>query len=182
MRTRWRAGFTMVELMIVVIIIGVLASVAIPSFIKYARRSKTAEAVMNLRSLFDSTAAYYVTLHADSGGAMIPAQFPANESYMPAQGAACSGGRPVKCTVASCGENWSKPVWHALNFRMDDPHFFSYGTTGGSGAAVGDTYHLMASGDLNCDSVYSLYERAATVISGGMISGGAGISITNEVE
>ena len=39
----------------------VLAAVAIPSFIKYVRRSKTTEALMNLRKMYDGAVAYYVS-------------------------------------------------------------------------------------------------------------------------
>ena len=35
-------GFTLVELMIVVVIMGLLAAVALPSFSRYVRRSRTA--------------------------------------------------------------------------------------------------------------------------------------------
>jgi prepilin-type N-terminal cleavage/methylation domain-containing protein len=38
------AGFTLVELMIVVVILGILAAVAIPAFSRYIKRSKTTEA------------------------------------------------------------------------------------------------------------------------------------------
>jgi prepilin-type N-terminal cleavage/methylation domain-containing protein len=51
LHVRSQHGFTLVELMIVVALIGVLASIAIPSFMKYQARSRRTEAYVNLASI-----------------------------------------------------------------------------------------------------------------------------------
>lgn len=49
---RSRRGFTLVEIMIVVAIVGVLAALAIPNMMKYQARTKQSEARTNLKAYF----------------------------------------------------------------------------------------------------------------------------------
>lgn len=52
-------GFTLIELMIVVAIIGILAAIAIPNFLRYQAKSKQSEAKTNLSGIFTSQTSYF---------------------------------------------------------------------------------------------------------------------------
>jgi type IV pilus assembly protein PilA len=52
-------GFTLVELMVVVAIIGLLSAVAIPNFKKYQAKSKTSEAKLQLSAVYTAQQAFF---------------------------------------------------------------------------------------------------------------------------
>lgn len=53
-------GFTLIELMIVVAIIGVLGSIAMPSYMEYVKKSKRMEAKTELLSIAQLQESYYI--------------------------------------------------------------------------------------------------------------------------
>ena len=58
-RLKSQSGFTLVELMIVVAIIGVLSAVAVPNFKKYQAKAKTSEAKVQLAAAYTAEQAFY---------------------------------------------------------------------------------------------------------------------------
>jgi type IV pilus assembly protein PilA len=52
-------GFTLIELMIVVAIIGILAAIAIPNFMKFQARARQSEAKANLKAFFTAAKGYF---------------------------------------------------------------------------------------------------------------------------
>jgi len=54
-----KKGFTLIELMIVVAIIGILAAIAIPNFMKFQAKAKQSEAKTNLGAIYVAQVAYF---------------------------------------------------------------------------------------------------------------------------
>ena len=57
-QVKGQKGFTLIELMIVVAIIGILAAIAIPNFLRYQAKSRQSEAKTNLGAIFVAETAY----------------------------------------------------------------------------------------------------------------------------
>lgn len=174
-------GFTLIELMIVVAIIGILAAVAIPAFMKYIRRSKTSEATMNIRKIFDSSVSYYTSEFASRAGEILPRQFPEPVEPTPGDWAAetCDGGDSKK--YGPQPDTWSDPTWQNLNFSVDDPFYYRYEYVS-DGEGRTSRFTARANGDLNCDAVLSTFERVGTVDAENNVNGGAGLFTANELE
>ena len=58
LRKNNQKGFTLIELMIVVAIIGILAAIAIPNFLRFQLKSKTSEAKVNLAAIRTAEESY----------------------------------------------------------------------------------------------------------------------------
>ena len=62
LRTRSKSGFTLIELMIVVAIVGVLAALAIPSYTSYMKRSRMSEVLIVFDALAQGASEYHAAL------------------------------------------------------------------------------------------------------------------------
>jgi len=181
LNTKRAAGFTLIELMIVVAIIGILAAVAVPAFMKYVRRSKTIEATMNIRKLYDSSVSYYESEHAAVNGDVLPRQFPASIGWTPNGPGICCGDVGQKCQPGKYAAQWVNGSWTALNFAVDDPFYYSY-QYDSAGVDTNSAFSASASGDLNCDGkVFSLFTRVGN-IQNNNVTGGAALYTENEIE
>lgn len=58
-RNKLQQGFTLIELMIVVVIVGILASVAMPAYDNYVRKGKRGEGISAIQTVLEAQERYY---------------------------------------------------------------------------------------------------------------------------
>ncbi len=207
---RATAGFTLVELMIVVAILGILATIAVPTVGLYARRTKTSEARMMVSKMFDASAAHFAVDRIDrgevvqigSGGTLAsgathrcphPVGSPTGGStgVTPPLAVDCStgpGGRCVPRVGATAGAYydislWQSSMWDSLNFTMEQGHFYHYNYIAeNSNSGYGTCqFTTQAFGDLDGDGRYSTFERNGSADVHG-VNAGAGLYIDLVIE
>jgi len=133
------SGFTLVELMIVVAIIGILASVAIPSFRNYQFKAKTSEATTNVASLAKSQKAFFAEYGAYIGSAPEPGATTKEDPTT------------VQRDVAALSAAFSSVGW-----TPEGRVYFDYDTsTAGLGCASQGAFTSTAYGDVDGDGLVS---------------------------
>jgi type IV pilus assembly protein PilA len=186
-----KSGFTLIELMIVVAILGILAAVAVPAFLGYMRRAKTAEVTVNLNNMFKLAASYYENPRNPRD---LTNQVGASQCVVVAT-AAREPVNPGPTKQPFVETNEANGTFVALGFTISDLVYYSYSVAsaplgasancllaGETFAADTVVYTLRANGDLDDDTTESLFELAIKADQNAQLSRAIGFYINNETE
>jgi len=150
-----KRGFTLVELMIVVAIIGVLAALAIYGVATYLKHAKTAEATRALGAIETGARQQYQReTPYGSGETAFNTYVHTFCDTTPRAPTVVPSGRKVVVPPAE----WTHVGWACLKFSMNEPQFYAYKYDSNSGTGTAATYTATAAGDLDGDGTTALFE------------------------
>ena len=150
---RKQRGFTLVELMIVVAIIGVLAALAIYGVSRYLKHSKTAEATRMLGRIEGAADAHYQVEDNTDDPNVYEHKFCPNAGPTPAT-------IPLAQKLTPPDTAWVTPGWVCLKFTSSGPLFYQYTVKSNGLTAVNAEYTATAEGDLDGNGTHSLFKLA----------------------
>ena len=84
-------GFTLVEIMIVVLIIGILMAIAVPNFVRARTSSRTQTCIANLKQIDSAKEQWAMDNRKDTGAAVVWGDLTGSTGYLkgPATGPVC---------------------------------------------------------------------------------------------